>query len=698
MQDFQGNSGIIQTGNNTGATPSIRNIKKPYLINKLNHTNFQDGTIQIVFEHSKYKHTISLNAKPLPCLGESLECVWPESDAEAYKQLASYKFKEIQITNGKNVLVVKPQDVFISGKSTNFLLPETCHELISRQTRRYACTDINAQIIQNGVIFEGKLMDFNMSFFRVEILEHNTQAFFWINHSASINLILTAENGVIFASECRIAQNRNGYKTRKNFVIEPLNQKISRFLKKDYRTTRYELVPSPYVIFTHPLSLKKMSLGILDISGSGFSVKEDVESAVLIPGMILPEIEIHLANSFNVKCKAQVVHRMAQDQQDRGGYVKTGLALLDMGVEDHGKILSLLHHAKNPNLYLGGKVNEDDLWRFFFETGFIYPGKYKFIQENKEDLKALYKKIYSDSPRIAKHFIYRDKGEILGHMAIIRFYQKSWLIQHHAADHGSSQFAGIDVLDQIGRFTNESSNIFSMNMEYVFCYFRPDNKFPNQVFGGAARKINDNKKCSLDAFSYFHYQNKSEKPSVEMKEPWQLSMVQSQDLLEFQIFYEGTSGGLLADALDMAPDSMDLGDLKPEYTAMGFKRERYQFALKKENRLKAVFSLNIADIGLNFSNITNSIHVYIVDPEGLEMETLEVALLKLSSYYSVKEIPILLYPESFTDSHPIQKEKTYVLWVLATKALDSYFGYMKRLFRRMNTMQSANDSKPGTSL
>jgi hypothetical protein len=690
MQEFYDNSKTPPNDANIGLDALTKNIKKPYLINKLNYINFQDGFIQVVFEHSQYKSTVSLNAKPLPCLGESLECVWPDSAAASYKEISSYKFKEIQIPNGKNVIIVKPRDVFISGKSANFLLPEVCFELMSRQTRRYSCNDIHAQVIQNGVTFEGKLMDFNLSFFQVEILKHGKQAFFWINNESSISLILTGENGMIFAGDCRIVQIRNRYKTKKNFIVEPMNQKISRFSKKDYRASRFELIPSPYVIFTHPFSNKKKSLSILDISGSGFSVKEDRETAMLIPGMILPEIEIHLGNSFSVSCKAQIVHRTIPEQQDRDGYIKTGLAILDMGVEDHGKILSLLHQAKNPHLYLDGKINEDDLWRFFFETGFIYPSKYKFIQENKEELKTLYKKIYSDSPKIAKHFLYRDNGEILGHMAIIRFYRKSWMIQHHASYKNASWLAGIEVLDEMGRFVNESGSLLSMNMDYVFCYYRAENKFPNQLFGGAAKSITQPKICSEDSFSYFHYRKVGDKPSVELKIPWSLLPSQQQDLIELKEYYNSISGGIMIDALELLPEYMEIGELKEEYTNLELKRDKFLYTLKKENRLVAVFMVNLADIGLNFSDITNSIHIFLIEKSLIDAEILERVLCNLSKHFNIKEIPILLYPQNAVDKLHIVSEKIYRLCVMDARNLDYYFEFMKKYFRRLNSIKSRN--------
>ena len=113
------------------------------------------------------------------------------------------------------------------------------------------------------------------------------------------------------------------------------------------------------------------------------------------------------------------------------------------------------------------------------------------IQKNKKQIKETYAKIYTRNPHIARHFIYQDKGTIFGHMAMLRFYESAWMIHHHAARKSALNKAGLIVLDQIGRMINDSHRLYSLHMDYMMCYFRPDNKFPNRVFGGAARNIND---------------------------------------------------------------------------------------------------------------------------------------------------------------------------------------------------------------
>ena len=58
-------------------------------------------------------------------------------------------------------------------------------------------------------------------------------------------------------------------------------------------------------------------------------------------------------------------------EEKRNDWAKCGLALLDMELEDYGRLSALLHQAKNRSSYICNIVDLDDLWNFFFKTGFI---------------------------------------------------------------------------------------------------------------------------------------------------------------------------------------------------------------------------------------------------------------------------------------------------------------------------------------
>ena len=659
-----------------------KDVRKKHLTNKLNYINFQDGTILINFRHVKYDRIISLKAKPLPCLGDELECAWAETD-KLHEQLAFYKFKNILVPCDQKILLIKPDEIRVNGKGVSFILPETCYQVDFRKLKRHSCNGIKAQLIQNSALFYGDLIDFSTTSFRIEVTAIPPQTFQWIDPESKVNLIFSDEDEMLYSGECRIIKQTFGQKTRE-YVIEPLGHQIRRFKPKEFRSERQELVPSPNIIFRHPFTNKKTNLKVVDLSGSGFSVEEDKYNAVFFPGLIIPELEISFANSFNIKCKAQVVYRKIVEEEENNSWAKCGLALLDMDMEDHGNFLALLHQAKNRNSYICNAVNMDDLWNFFFESGFIYPKKYAFLQENKDKIKETYKKLYTQNQKIAKHFIYQDKDRIVGHVAMLRFYENAWLIHHHAARRPGIKRSGVAVLDQIGRFSNASHGLYSLHMDYLFCYFRPENKFPNHVFGGVARDIKDPKASSLDTFAYFHYQ-KASNDELSIPEPWRIIKTEAEDLIELEKYYEHKSGGLMLDALDIKPGLDGFDDLSKEYQQFGFKREKHIFSLKNGIDLKAVFLANISDVGLNMSDLTNCIKVFVLDSNGLSKDILYSTISSLSVKFEQNEIPVLIYPVSFAETQSVPYEKLYQMWVLNTQYGDQYFRCLKGLFKNISS-------------
>jgi hypothetical protein len=607
-----------------------------------------------------------------------LDCLWVENH-EINDKLHSYQFNNFFVIDGAKLLSVTPEVSGISDEGISFTLPEACYEISSRKVTRHSCKGITVQFIQSSSFFYGSLIDFNAVSFCVELTTVPPQTFRWLDKNLTVNIIFSDKIETLYAGECRISRNTREQKTRK-YVLEPIKSQIQRYQHKDHRSTRQEIVPSPDIIFRHPFTKNLVSLKAKDISGSGFSTEEDENSAVLLPGMIIPELELNFADRSSIKCKAQVLYRQISYGDQRGVRIKCGIAVLDMPIEDNMKLLSVLHQKEESNSYVCNRVDMDALWDFFFESGFIYPDKYEFIQKNKKEIKDTYEKLYTQHPTIARHFINQDKGHILGHMAMIRFYENTWLIHHHAARSSLSRKAGLKVLEQIGHFGNDSHRLYSIHMDFLLCYYRPENKFPSQVFGGVARHIKNPKKCSLDEFAYFHYKNISG-IKHRLSTPWQLSEIQRNDLLELENFYKHTSGGLMLDALNLKPGTIDLAELSKEYQKLGFKRERLIFSLKKNSDLKAIIMVNISDIGLNLSDLTSCIKFIILDSSDLPREVLRETFLLLTEKMKRKEMPVLLYPVSYAEKELMSYEKLYTMWIMNLQYTDSYFKYIDRLLR-----------------
>jgi len=660
----------------TQQPPRERRLPQSQLINLINFIHFQDGHVQAHFRHPRFDRPLTLRAEPAPCHDSRVELRWHKAELPP-ADLEDYLFENLTLPDTRKLIIIEASLLKLDSHGMSCTLPNEGVEIHIRRSQRLPCQGIDAELQQNGAIFRGTLTNFSASSLQVELHVSDQQGFHWLNIEDPANLVLTGNGTVLFTGGCRITKHSQGQR-RRTLVLAPLHSQIRRFKAKAFRSERSQVNPSPDIHFVHPLSGRRNDLKVLDISGAGFAVTEHEETAVLFPGLIIPEVQIRFANHSSVSCRAQVIYRKPPE----GGRVKCGLAILDMAPSDHVGLMATLHQAGDPHAYFGKPVDMQALWKFFFETGFIYPQKYMAIHSDKEHFKELYRKLYCDHPDIARHFIYQDKGRILGHMAMIRYFSRTWLIHHHAADSAASKKAGLMVLNQIGRSVNDSQGLQSAHMDYVMCFFRPENRFPMRIFGGAARHYADPKGCSVDAFAYFHYRRNFEQ-HWDIREPWSLTRTAPEDLRELSDYYEHRSGGLLLTACDLEAELLQQNAPADAYRRLGFQRDKAVFSLKKNQRLKAILQVNISDIGLNMSSLTSSIMVLVTDPDDLSRDMLDLALSILAMKYRLEELPVLVHPLDYCDRVGLKYEKVYNLWVLNCHNLDPYFQFCDRFFSKL---------------
>ncbi|NNL42820.1 MAG: hypothetical protein HKO79_10045, partial [Desulfobacterales bacterium] len=189
-----------------------KRLSKKYLVNKLNFTNFQDGTILINFQHKKYALSISFHAIPKPCLGNTLDCLWVKKD-RMNEKLHPYKFNNFCIIDGTKLISVIPEVSDINDEGISFVLPETCREISSRKVARHPCKGINVQLIQNSSFFYGSLIDFNPVSFCIKLKAVPPQTFKWLDKNIKVSIILSNEGETLYAGECKILKNSKGHKT-----------------------------------------------------------------------------------------------------------------------------------------------------------------------------------------------------------------------------------------------------------------------------------------------------------------------------------------------------------------------------------------------------------------------------------------------------------------------------------------------------
>lgn len=652
---------------------SAKVLSQEALINLINYIHFSDRHVFVLLQHRSYGEYILVNAYPEPCLENEL--TYRLDEVYFRYPLASYQLRHLVIPDDQSIIFVPLQSMeSMKGRdgSFNVQLPEKSYVLNERRSSRFFSHGVSAELMQGGIIAHGKLIDFSTQAFRINTSPETLKIRRWFNPDIPASVLLFSDQVIIFSGTCRCVRRQNNHQSE-DIVLMVETDHIIRFQPKKIRNPRLQITPPPVAIFDHPLFKKRIHRDIFDLSTTGFSISDNSGEDVLIPGMMITSLSIIYAGITIANCTAQIIYRQIKEKN-----VHYGVAILDIDMHSYSRINHILGINSDPHLSVSTEVDMDALWEFFFQTGFIYSKKYGSCQAQRGKFKETYRRLYQENPEFARHVTYEKNGRIYGHLSMIRAYERAWLVHHHAARPMESKLPGFVVLRQMMLFAHGVYQMSSARMDYCICYFRPENKFPDRVFGGFSRDFKNPQACSLDLFTYLTLPVPSSK--AELPKDWLLKESTPIDLWELEQFYKHNSGGLLLSILRSESDHEN-EPLETVYERCGFLRKWRIYSLFFKYHLKAVFVVNQSDLVINMSDLLNCIKVIVTDPEGLPTELLYLAAIKLGSVYNLDKVILLIYPDSYVESAGVSYEKQYQLWILNMHNMNHFMSYVQRKFR-----------------
>ena len=283
-----------------------------------------------------------------------------------------------------------------------------------------------------------------------------------------------------------------------------------------------------------------------------------------------------------------------------------------------------------------------------------------------------------DNNPIGRCFVYVENGEIYGHVSTLRIYRYAWLDHHHAAI--SKGRSGLRVLRQLSDFHSDAYVLNPWQMRYTVGIWRPDNEFPAKIFGKLATNLNKPELCSLDTFAYLQTTLDTCKNWDDLQGPWEVAKANRQDLYEFEAFYQKNSGGLLSEAFDLTAKAFDDRSLAEEYARCGLRRERHLYAVRYGVDLKALIEVQESDTGLNLSELTSAVYIYILDHHMVTPRILEFIQCMVAVKHQQEKMIVMLYPSTYTEHYQMDISKKYTVWILKLDS-DGLAAYMKHLSR-----------------
>ncbi|MDD5476080.1 MAG: PilZ domain-containing protein [Syntrophales bacterium] len=653
------------------AVSSAKSIEKKKIINILNYLHFEGTPVRLLLTDARYAEDTLVTVRHEPCLGDELACRWGASHNGSLLSRKSIQY--LVISHEQSVILVPVNLLEAKDGGLTLRLKEAGLVISERKMPRYRCREIKAELCQQGFQAVGDLVDISGKAFRIHVSAIPPASFSWLNFEAPATLRLCDGKNLFYTGECTIMYEQQKDRGR-DIVLSPVNEKgMQRFKAKVHRNPRMRISAPFYASFEHPLTKKKVQRGIFDISSSGFSLRDSGGEAVLVPGLIIPKLTIAWAGVLKIICRAQVVYR----KEDEEG-VRFGFAILDIDLSGYRNLSRVINALSVEDNSTTNEVDPEALWEFFFDSDFIYPQKYKNLHEKKEDFKAVYKKLYEESPEIANHFVYQRDGRIYGHIAMLRVFEKAWMAHHHAARPLDGRPVGLHVLKQLVMYLNDVHRIPSANLDYVMAYYRPENEFPNRIFGGFAREAADAQHCSIDDFAYISFPAGS--TMGKLPPDWYLRECEGIDYCKFEQFYRNHSGGLLWPILK--PDG-EKGNpsLEETYSRSGFTRRWKSYVLNHQGNSQAFIIAEESDMGINLSNLLNGFKVFVADP-ALPPDILFTALDSITRKAPSSYLSLLIHPLNYAEKLPTKYErKQYVLWILNMRHSNEYVDYLRRKFR-----------------
>ncbi len=650
-----------------GSKALSESVSRKRLINMLNHVNFRGGDVVVNLRRLRDGSRLSLRARPEPCSGDTAHLAWSETPPGNIAT-APYELADFFIDRGSRVIIVEGKLTDVSRLGIAILLPDHCYATSRRRLERYSAAQVRATLSRNGSETTGLLQDFGGECLKVRFAAGDAGFLLKGRGAQPLQVSLMSGGAIVYTGKGLVKRHiTNGENV--DLVVA-----LAAFSEEE-RTAGQEVTLGRPLVATcrHPLSDRLVRFQLTKASYNSFVVSEHPEHAVLFPGLIIPEMQIDFGAGVSVECTAQVA----------GGEAGEWLvSIIDMPIRAQRKLFSFIEKETGMVSAVSGRIDPEELIEFFFEAGFIYPEKYAGVAHSQECFREMLSRLYIDAPSISQHFVRYNRGLIEAHVSMVRFYERAWVIHHHAAL--GQNGAGSAVLAQVFRYIYSYSALSSTGMDYLLCYYRPENRFPNRVLGGFARLLGNPGLCSVDPFAYLHHRFEGSGGEARADEEWQLAPASREDRLALEACYAGISGGLTLKAfgLEASAQGRETADLDAEFEKAGLCRRKSLFSLRNEGRLKAVMMALDSDAGLNMSNLMKCIHVFVIDKEDLPFDQLMHQLDRLSSLYEEREIPVLLFPSSYVMDQGVSLEKVYDLLVFDASIVKQFVEFMERLTNR----------------
>ncbi len=439
---------------------------------------------------------------------------------------------------------------------------------------------------------------------------------------------------------------------------------------------------------------------IQNLSSSGLSFCVDDPEIPFAAGLILNDFYIHIPpNNLNLKACVKVSDC---SPFSGGGFTVSG-EFLGVSIDLIKTINRLRDGLVDSRLVEAKREDFDQLLEFFFESGFIYSAKRKQLQKYAASVRKTNLTLLQSGGGLMKKVIFKENREIKGHLSALRFFDRTWLVQHLTTHHSTGTATSRAILSSMANFFLDPSANRKVDTSFVTCFYRPGNVYPEVLFGETQRVVGNPEICDVADLDFCvsgaadegPAEPKMEKSGIRCHEaqPADLSRLERL-LVEEGHYFTIRIEGLTAEGLTNLAVSA-------EYAKLGLYRKRRVFVARQQEEGDAVYAVcNYASPGCNLSELTNSFRFYYARSGPEPKNGLVNALSRhvLASYKATEmSSPVLLLGEGQILPDLFKRVRKYRYWFfdaayggLFKKTAESNIDNLKEILRRLRS----GDARP----
>ena len=370
--------------------------------------------------------------------------------------------------------------------------------------------------------------------------------------------------------------NADGYKFASVIISRTQNKLVLKFPRSIsflWQRSSLRYAPPPDDILKlkviHPLLKgKPLERRLIDLTPNGISMVTEYPQDLFIKNMFIPQIVLTIPRKRRIIASAQVKYISLAIDAQMSNYFKCGLSFVNISAEDTDFLVSYLLHQCYPHLKDAQGERMGIIWHLFSEAGFIYDEKKKFLAPLATEVNDTLKKLLEPDTKFYKKVILKEGGKCYGTVSGIRAYEHTWIIQHLAALKHPQRLVSKDVVLAIADFCAKHPNV-----GYQKIFWRPNNPWPDKIFGKYARRVSDKTDLShLVCYDYLIKTPLIDDPEINPPAGVVIDLLTKDERPLIESYFVARKEFVTLQADSLLRDEMDLPQIREMYSRKGLRR------------------------------------------------------------------------------------------------------------------------------